>query len=168
MTEPYDKEYEVQSNTGIIHENINGNVQENLQENLQGNIHGNLHGNLHKNMKLKMNSQQTPGYLSEPYPPLPNNKINKIKLIKENRIQHKTSKLETLGGAFGLHDGQFDIPKNQVIFWQGWVRYYHYTMEKKITKPRLFFQNNRFYNQRIPISKRFNKDKTHTCKVKML
>ena len=159
MTEPYDKEYEVQSNTGIIHENINGNVQENLQENLQGNIHGNLHGNLHKNMKLKMNSQQTPGYLSEPYPPLPNNKINKIKLIKENRIQHKTSKLETLGGAFGLHDGQFDIPKNQVIFWQGWVRYYHYTMEKKITKPRLFFQNNRFYNQRIPISKRFNKDK---------
>ena len=44
------------------------------------------------------------------------------------------------------------------IFWKGWVRYYHYKEEMKITKPHLFFQNNKYFSQRIPIDKVKEKD----------
>jgi len=37
------------------------------------------------------------------------------------------------------------------VYFQGWARYYHYSILSKprVTQPKLFFQNDRFFNQRI-------------------
>ncbi len=47
------------------------------------------------------------------------------------------------------------------VYFQGWARYYHYAITNKphIRKPKLFFQNDRFFHQRIhkPLQKRKDK-----------
>jgi len=52
------------------------------------------------------------------------------------------------------------IPNAEVYF-QGWVRYYHYSLATSdhIKEPRLFFQNNRFFSQRIKKPTHKSKDK---------
>ncbi len=47
------------------------------------------------------------------------------------------------------------------IYYQGWLRYYHYsTMEKSHIKiPKMFFQNNRYFHQRIKKPKQKKKDR---------
>lgn len=43
------------------------------------------------------------------------------------------------------------VPEDANIFYQGWIRYYHYStaLASHVDKPKVFFQNNRYYNQRI-------------------
>ena len=47
------------------------------------------------------------------------------------------------------------------IYFQGWCRYYHYSIMQKshITKPKLFFQNDHYYSQRIRKPKHKKTDK---------
>jgi len=51
-----------------------------------------------------------------------------------------------------------DIP-DASIYWQGWVKYYHYTNNTHYEKPPSLFQNNAFYHQRIIKSNLLEKDK---------
>ncbi len=44
-------------------------------------------------------------------------------------------------------------------YWEGWVRYYHYSSDEKITRPNKFFQNNEFFAQRVPLQKVKKSDK---------
>ena len=45
------------------------------------------------------------------------------------------------------------IKSDQTVFWQGWIRYYHYSIRVDKSKPHLFFQNNAYFSQRIPRAK---------------
>jgi hypothetical protein len=36
-------------------------------------------------------------------------------------------------------------------YWEGWVHFYHYSTGPEIKRPRLFFQNNEFFAQRVPL-----------------
>lgn len=44
------------------------------------------------------------------------------------------------------------------VYWQGWVKYYHYTNDTHYKKPPSLFQNNAFFNQRIQKDKLAEKD----------
>lgn len=44
-------------------------------------------------------------------------------------------------------------------YYEGWVHYYHYNNHTTIARPKLFFQNNEFFAQRVPISQVKNSDK---------
>jgi hypothetical protein len=44
------------------------------------------------------------------------------------------------------------------VYWQGWVKYFHYNNVTSLHKPRSFYQNNDFYRQRIPYNKKNNRD----------
>jgi len=49
------------------------------------------------------------------------------------------------------------IPESQV-YWQGWVRYYHYPNNTHFEKPPSLFQNNAYYHQRVPKTNLLEKD----------
>ena len=39
---------------------------------------------------------------------------------------------------------------DQNLYWQGWIKYFHYNNSTQLQKPRAFFQNNDYFHQRIP------------------
>jgi hypothetical protein len=57
------------------------------------------------------------------------------------KFHHKQPSSE-LGGA--LPDAN--------SYWEGWVHYYHYSSGAEIKRPKVFFQNNEFFHQRVPLS----------------
>ena len=74
-----------------------------------------------------------------------------------SELENQKSELTTENSSAGVkHEAKttlnFDLklPKTD-IFYQGWMRYFHYstTQMPHLTKPRKFYQNNRFFHQRI-------------------
>jgi len=51
------------------------------------------------------------------------------------------------------------------IYFQGWVRYYHYNSNDRLKEPRLFFQNDKFYDQRVSMSDVHKGDKYGEFKI---
>jgi hypothetical protein len=39
---------------------------------------------------------------------------------------------------------------DQSVYWQGWVKYFHYNNNTRFERPRTFYQNNEYFHQRIP------------------
>ena len=65
--------------------------------------------------------------------------------ITTNNFSSLNNKIMTMDPLF-IADWQ--VPEGD-IFFQGWVRYYHYISQKHQKRPRLFFQNDKYYHQRI-------------------
>jgi len=53
--------------------------------------------------------------------------------------------------------GDFHNLPDQPVYWEGWMKYFHYNNRTSFSKPKTFFQNNAYFHQRIP-RKHMNKD----------
>jgi len=76
----------------------------------------------------------------------PGNELAKLRKIYEKKFSLK----------FNLDLNKL---KDKPIYWKGWVKYFHYTESRKMSKPKSFFQNNMFYRQRIKHKERNLRDK---------
>jgi len=47
--------------------------------------------------------------------------------------------------------GGADDLEGEAIYWQGWIKYFHYNNNTRFIKPHAFFQNNEYYLQRINV-----------------
>jgi len=47
---------------------------------------------------------------------------------------------------------------DQNVYWQGWVKYFHYNNVTSFNRPKSFYQNNYFFHQRIPNYNRNKRD----------
>lgn len=86
--------------------------------------------------------------------------INYIFASEESMTKHKkfaASKNRDVPGKKKERPINLDIPDSN-IYYQGWVKYYHYANDTHYVKPPSLFQNNAFFNQRIPKEKLAQKD----------
>jgi len=51
------------------------------------------------------------------------------------------------------------------VYWQGWVKYFHYNNATHFERPRAFFQNNQFYAQRIRLQDKGKSDAYGTLRI---
>ena len=51
------------------------------------------------------------------------------------------------------------------VYWQGWVKYFHYNNGTHYERPKAFFQNNAFFEQRIPMRFKNKKDQLGTLRI---
>jgi len=42
-----------------------------------------------------------------------------------------------------------NLPKNAQVYWEGWVKFFHYNNNTHYERPKAFFQNDEFFHQRI-------------------
>jgi hypothetical protein len=75
------------------------------------------------------------------------------KLLKQKKMYN-----DLISGVIRIRDPSLRVPRTK-IFWQGWVKYFHYEKGEKIDKPNSFFINNEFYNQVVKHSERALKDR---------
>jgi len=59
----------------------------------------------------------------------------------------------------------FSIPKDASIYWQGWVKYFHYNNGTQYHRPLAFYKNLEFFAQRIPRNKANNRDKIGSLRI---
>jgi hypothetical protein len=75
------------------------------------------------------------------------------KLLKQKKMFN-----DLITGRIRIRDPSLRLPKTK-IFWQGWIKYFHYEKGEKIDKPNSFFINNEFYNQVVRHKQRADKDR---------
>lgn len=85
-----------------------------------------------------------------------------IKVKAETKTAIKEAKSEVANNDIFIGNWQL---KNVPVFWQGWVRYYHYNSEKHEKKPTLFFQNDKFFDQRVGMDDVKKKDSYGEYKI---
>ena len=73
----------------------------------------------------------------------------KLETEKESELQNQNKRKK--------RPFNFNLP-DQPIYWQGWVKYFHYENDTHYTKPPALFQNNAFYQQRVKKEKVLEKD----------
>jgi len=63
-----------------------------------------------------------------------------------------------LKGQIRVSDPSLRVPKTK-IYWQGWLKYFHYDSGRSKKKPHSFFVNNQYFNQLVLNKERGLKDK---------
>jgi hypothetical protein len=64
-----------------------------------------------------------------------------------------------LSGKIKERDPSLRIPKAKV-YWEGWIKYFHYNLGQKVDKPNAFFINSQYFHQKTLKTDRKKKDKT--------
>jgi len=70
--------------------------------------------------------------------------------------------MEALFNAYATGKVKGEAPihvPNGPVYWQGWVKYFHFLSSKKWKRPNSFFENSRFYTQRVLEKDFYKKDK---------
>jgi hypothetical protein len=91
-----------------------------------------------------------------------NNQIqtsNENSFSTESKTQARTKFGTTLMSLPKFDVRNINFPKDAAVFWEGWVKFFHYNNGTHYHKPKAFFQNDKFYDQRIHRSEKNNKDK---------
>ena len=78
--------------------------------------------------------------------------------MMRNRIKSDQIYNDYLSGKIKDRDPLLRIPKSK-LYWQGWIKYFHYNLGERVDKPNAFFINQQFFNQKILNENRKNVDK---------
>ncbi len=78
--------------------------------------------------------------------------------MMRNRKESDQMYNDYLSGKIKERDTSLRVPKAKV-YWQGWVKYFHYNLGEKVVKPNAFFINNQFFNQKVLKKSRLSTDK---------
>ena len=68
--------------------------------------------------------------------------------MMRNRIKSDQIYNDYLSGKIKDRDPLLRIPKSK-LYWQGWIKYFHYNLGERVDKPNAFFINQQFFNQKI-------------------
>ena len=94
-----------------------------------------------------------------------------ISLVKAEKLKTelKTDKKAPITisktGRSSFRVNPFSLPKDADIYWQGWVKYFHYDNGTHFERPLAFFRNNEYYTQRIKRKNMLNGDLAGTIKI---
>ena len=94
-----------------------------------------------------------------------------ISLVKAEKLKTelKTDKKAPITisktGRSSFRVNPFSLPKDSDIYWQGWVKYFHYDTGTHFERPLAFFRNNEYYTQRIKRKNMLNGDLAGTIKI---
>lgn len=85
--------------------------------------------------------------------------------FEKNALERKHASLEAeklynqyLKGQIRVSDPSLRVPKTKV-YWEGWLKYFHYDMGRSKKKPHAFFINNQYFNQLVLSKERGIRDK---------
>lgn len=88
---------------------------------------------------------------------------SKEKLKTNGKAKSKITNLNKLSGSLKLNlSGKIKtkpLPDDFISWFEGWVHYHKYNNDTNITRPRDFFVNSKYFNQRIPVKQLNSQDK---------
>ena len=85
--------------------------------------------------------------------------------MMRNRKDSDQMYSDYLSGKIKERDPSLRIPKAK-IYWQGWIKYFHYNLGEKVNKPNAFFINSQYFNQKTLKSDIKKSDKKGTLMAK--
>ncbi len=70
---------------------------------------------------------------------------DKVRMMRKKKYSQRTLFKQLVTGKLKT-DSTLKLPKGP-LFWEGWIKYFHYNTGEKLSKPRHFFINEQFYHQ---------------------
>ena len=58
-----------------------------------------------------------------------------------------------------------DLPKNAQVYWEGWVKFFHYDNSSHYERPKAFYQNDEYFHQRVKKPNDRLKDKAGLLRI---
>ena len=78
--------------------------------------------------------------------------------MMRNRKESDQMYNDYLSGKIKERDPSLKIP-NTKVYWEGWIKYFHYNLGEKVDKPNAFFINSQYFNQNTLKRQRLSSDK---------
>ena len=73
-------------------------------------------------------------------------------------LRQKKKYKQYLAGHIRISDESLKVPQTK-IYWEGWIKYFHYDLGERRNKPNAFFINNDYFNQVVLSNERGLSDK---------
>ena len=88
---------------------------------------------------------------------------DQVKMMRKKKVNQETMFKNFIKGKLKT-DASLSLPKGP-LFWEGWIKYFHYSTGEKLSKPKHFFVNGQYYHQTALKSEMNIKDKNGALKI---